>query len=142
MFLATALLYPCVLAVLCVGAGLLVDRCSGRFLPAALLIPIGAAALIAVSQLSTYAYVLASATPYVIAAVAIAGFALAWGRVKGLARRARGQLWLPVSSVLAYLIALAPVIVAGRPTFSSYMALSDSAVHMIGADFLRSEEHT
>jgi hypothetical protein len=136
MFLATALLYPCVLAVLCVGAGLLVDRCSGRFLPAALLIPVGAAALIAVSQLSTYAYVLASATPYVIAAVAIAGFALAWGRVKGLARRARGQLWLPVSSVLAYLIALAPVIVAGRPTFSSYMALSDSAVHMIGADFL------
>ena len=46
--------YPLVLALLCVGAGLLVDRCSGGFLPAALLPSVGAAALIALSQLSTY----------------------------------------------------------------------------------------
>ena len=38
--------------------------------------------------------------------------------------------------MLAYVLALAPVLLAGRPSFSSYMALSDSAVHMIGADFL------
>ena len=38
--------------------------------------------------------------------------------------------------VPAYLIALAPVIAAGRPTLSSYMALTDSAVHMLGADYL------
>ncbi len=37
---------------------------------------------------------------------------------------------------LAYVLALAPVLLAGRPTFSSYMALADSAVHMLGADFL------
>src|SRR5262249_57899633 len=37
---------------------------------------------------------------------------------------------------LAYLVALAPVLVAGRPTFSSYVVLSDSAIHMLGADFL------
>ena len=54
MFVATALLYPCVLAALCAGAGLLVDRLSGGFLAPALLLSVGAAALIALSQLSTY----------------------------------------------------------------------------------------
>ena len=38
--------------------------------------------------------------------------------------------------MLAYLLALAPVLPPGRASFSSYMALADSAVHMIGADYL------
>ena len=38
--------------------------------------------------------------------------------------------------LLAYLLALAPVLLSGRAGFSSFMALSDSAVHMIGADYL------
>ncbi len=136
MFLATVLLYPCVLAALCVGAGLLVDRCCGRFLPASLLLNVGAAALIALSQLSTYVSAVAPATPYLIAAAAAGGFALGWGRARDLARSVRERPWLPVVLVLAYAIALAPVLVAGRSSFSSYMALADSAVHMMGADFL------
>ena len=52
MFVLTALVYPAVLAFLCVGAGLLVDRLSGGFLPASLLVTVGAAALIALSQLT------------------------------------------------------------------------------------------
>lgn len=136
MFLATALLYPCVLAALCAGAGLLVDRLSGGFLPAALLLVVGAAALIALSQLSTYAYFLAPATPYLMVALALAGFALGRQRVRALARRLGAAPWLAVVSVLAYLIALAPVLLAGRVSMSSFMTLSDSAVHLIGADFL------
>jgi hypothetical protein len=136
MFVLTALVYPGVLAVLCVGAGLLVDRASGRFLPAALLPTVGAAALIAVSQLSTYVAPLAPATPYLIAAVAAAGFVLSRSRLTGLARRAQSWRWRLLVPVLAYALALAPVLLAGRPTFSSYMALADSAVHMMGADFL------
>ena len=38
--------------------------------------------------------------------------------------------------VIAYLLALAPVLFAARPSFSSYLALNDSVVHMIGADYL------
>ena len=53
-----------------------------------------------------------------------------------LARRSRACRWQIAVPVLAYVLALAPVLFAGRPTFSSYMALTDSAVHMIGADFL------
>ncbi len=136
MFLATALLYPCVLAALCLGAGLLVDRASGRFLPAPLLPCVGAAVLIALSQLSTYVAAVAPATPYLMVGAALAGFALAWGRVRTLALRARRHPWLPAGGLLAYLVALAPVLGAGRPSFSSYMTLADSAVHMLGADYL------
>jgi len=136
MFIATALVYPCVLAALCAGAGLLVDRLSGRFLPAPLLPTVGAAALIGVSQLTTYLAAIAPATPYVLAALAASGWWLGWGRARALARRWRAGAWLVVVAVLAYALALAPVLLSARPTFSSFMALSDSAVHMLGADFL------
>src|SRR5260370_40493397 len=126
MFVLTTLVYPVALAALCLGAGLLVDGCSGRFLPASLLLPVGAATLIGISQLSTYLPALAPATPYILLAAALAGFALGAlgpaaaeggggsGGVRGLARRARRQPWLPIASVLVHAIALAPVLVAGR----------------------------
>jgi hypothetical protein len=151
MFVLTTLVYPVALAALCLGAGLLVDGCSGRWLPEPLLLPVGAATLIGISQLSTYASALAPATPYIMAALALAGFALAERTlpgvgapggeapsrgVRGLARRALRRPWLPIASLLVYLIALAPVLLAGRASFSSFMALADSAVHMMGADFL------
>src|ERR1700722_7086774 len=41
LFALTLFVYPLALALLCLGAGLLVDRCSGRFLPAALLPSVG-----------------------------------------------------------------------------------------------------
>jgi hypothetical protein len=136
VFILAALVYPVALAMLCVGAGLLVDRVSGRFLPGALLPAVGAAALIGASQLTTYAWPLAPATPYVMVALAVAGFLFAWHRVRMLARRWRVWAGQIVAPVLVYILALAPVLFAGRPTFSSYTVLTDSAVHMIGADFL------
>lgn len=136
MFALTALVYPVVLALLCIGTGLLVDRCSGRWLPGLLLATVGAAALIALSQLTTYVTPLARATPYLMAAAALAGFALSWPRVLMIARNWRAWRWQAAAPVLAYVLALAPVLLAGRPTFSSYLTLSDSAFHMMGADFL------
>jgi hypothetical protein len=136
LFALTVLVYPLALALLCVGAGLLVDRCSGRFLPAALLPCVGAAALIALSQLSTYVSPLAQATPYLLLGAALAGFALARARVIAIATLLRSRRGPVGAALAAYLLALAPVLLAGRPTFSSFMALSDSAVHMIGADYL------
>jgi hypothetical protein len=136
MFVLTTLVYPVVLALLCVGAGLLVDRASGGVLPAMLFPAVGAAALIAVSQLSTYVAPVAPATPYLLVAVAVAGLVLGWRRMQALARAWRSSLWQLLVAPLAYVLALAPVLLAGRPTFSSYMALADSAVHMLGADFL------
>ena len=136
MFVLTTLVYPVVLAVLCVGAGLLVDRCSGGFLPAMLLPTVGAAALIALSQLFTYAVPLAAATPFAMAALAAAGLVVGSQRVRAFPGRLRGSAWQLVAPVLAYVLALAPILLAGRPSFSSFLTLSDSATHMMGADFL------
>lgn len=136
MFLANTLLYPCALAVLCLGAGLLADRAGGRMLPAPLLLSVGAASLIAISQLSTYVAFLAPATPYLMAAVAAAGLWLARPRLMALVARGRAQRWGVAGPPIVYLLALAPVLLAGRATFSSFMALGDSAVHLIGADYL------
>jgi hypothetical protein len=136
MFALTSLAYPCVLAALCVGVALLVDHLSGRFLPAVLLPAVGAATLIGVSQITTYSGVTAPATPYVFVVAALAGFGLSWRRVIASARRWRSrtwQLWLPVAVFVA---ALAPVLLAGRPSLSAYQVLTDSAFHIMGADFL------
>jgi len=134
LFALTVFAYPLVLALLCLGAGLVVDRCSGRFLPLALLPAIGAAALVALSQLSTWITPLAPATPWLMLAFALLGFVLAPTRAMLARLRAAGPLLLVPP--LVYLLALAPVLLAGRASFSSFMALSDSAVHMIGADYL------
>jgi hypothetical protein len=134
LFALTVFAYPLVLALLCLGAGLAVDRCSGSFLAPALLPAAGAAALIAISQLSTWIAPLAPATPYLLLAAALAGFALApWRELIG---RLAARRWALLVPLLAYLLALAPVLLSGRAGFSSFMALSDSAVHMIGADYL------
>ncbi len=136
MFVLTTLVYPVVLTALCIGAGLLVDRCCGGWLPGLLLPAVGAATLIGLSQLTTYIAPVSRATPYLMCAVALAGVALAWPRVRRLAGCLRECGWQIVAPVLAYLLALAPVLLAGRPSFSSYLTLSDSAVHMTGADYL------
>jgi hypothetical protein len=136
MFVLTTLVYPLVLALLCVGAALLVDRLSGGRLAAMLLPAVGAAALIAVSQLSTYVTPLAPATPYLLVAVAVVGLIVGRRRARALVRAGRTSRLQLLVFPLVYVLALAPVLLAGRPTFSSYMALSDSAVHMMGADFL------
>jgi hypothetical protein len=136
LFALTVFAYPLALALLCTGAGLLIDRASGGFLPAALLPAVGVAALIALSQLSTYAAWLAPATPYLLLAAALAGFLVGRARALALVGRVRARLWPLGVALLTYLLALAPVLLAGRPSFSSFMALSDSAVHMIGGDYL------
>ena len=136
MFIATAFAYPIALALLCLGAGLLLDRVSGGFLPTALLPALGAAALIATSQLSTYVWPIAQATPYLLAAIAAAGFLLGRTRVRAIVARGQANGWLIVLPVLVYAIALAPVLLAARPTFSSYLVLTDSAVHLLGANYL------
>jgi hypothetical protein len=136
MFVLTTLVYPVVLVLLCIGAALLVDRVSGLFLPGMLFPVVGVAMLIVVSQLSTYVAPIAPATPYLLVAVAVSGYLLGWRRVEAFAHAWRGSLLPLMLLPLAYALALAPVLLAGRPTFSSYMALADSAVHMLGADFL------
>jgi hypothetical protein len=139
MFLLTVFVYPTVLALLCAGAGLLVDRIGRPALPAALIPLAGMAALIGITQLSTWIAWVAPASPWIVAVIAMGGLLAGRDRIGELALAlrtragARAQVGLVV---LAYLIAIAPVLLGGRTSFSSYMVLTDSSIHMIGADYL------
>jgi len=115
VFVTTTLVYPVVLALLCVGAGLLVDRVSGRSLPGALLAPVGGGGLIAVSQLTTYTKASAPTTPYVLAAVGLLGFGVGWPRLRAKASDWTSAGWALGVSAVVYAVALAPVLLAGRP---------------------------
>ena len=136
MFVLSALVYPLVLAALAIGAGLAVDRAAGGGLAGPLLAPVGVAALIAVAELATYVPGVAPATPYLLGALGLAGLAVARARAREGARRWRAHRWELVLPLVAFAVALAPVLLAGRATFSAYMVLTDSALHMIGADYL------
>lgn len=139
MFLLTVFVYPTALALICVGAGLLVDRLTGRFLPGALIALVGAGVLVGVSQLMVWIAWMAPATPYAMAALGLCGLVVGRARAKAmvgrLARPGLPRMQVMVS-VLAYLIAIAPVLLSGRPSFSSYMTLTDSVIHMVGAAYL------
>ena len=136
MFVLSALVYPLVLGALCVGAGLAVDRAAGGVLPGALIAVVGVAALIAVAQLSTYVPGVAPATPYLLAGVGAGGLALGWGRVRELVTDPARYGWELALPIVVFVLACAPVLFAGRPSFSAYMVLTDSALHMTGADYL------
>lgn len=139
MYLLTVFVYPTVLALLCAGTGLLVDRACKPALRGALIPLAGMAALIGFTQLTVWISFLAPASPALVAIVAATGLVTC--------RRRAGELLLAIRtqaaaagplclSALVYMIGIAPVMLAGRASFSSYMTLTDSAVHMIGADYL------
>lgn len=135
MPVATTLLYPLLLASLCLGAGLLVDRLAGGWLHGALLAPVGAAALIAVSQLLTIAPLTAPATPWALLATALGGVLASPRRAAALPASIARDPLRAAAALAVYALALAPVLLAGRQTFS-YAGLSDPAVHLVGADYL------
>ncbi|MGH2850769.1 MAG: hypothetical protein ACRDLP_09155 [Solirubrobacteraceae bacterium] len=136
MFVLSALAYPLVLAVLCTGAGLAVDRVSGGVVRGVLVPAVGLAALIAVVELTTYISGLSHSTPYVCAAVGAGGLVLGWPRARRVARDWRIHRWQLAVPLAAYVLTASAVLFAGRPTFSAYMVLTDSALHMMGADYL------
>jgi hypothetical protein len=136
VFVVAVLIYPVVLGLLCLGAGLLVERLSGGPLPGALLAAVGAAALIGLSQWTTYFPALAPLTPWAMVLAAAAGFAVARRRAVALMAGIRANGWVVAATAVGYVLAAAPVLFAGRVTFAAYNVLPDSALHMIGADYL------
>jgi len=130
--------FPLLLAALALGGGLLVERLSGLALPAALLPALGFAVLVVVSQFTTWSATLAPATPWILALLALSGFALGWRTGVAARWRARGRWWwtAPAAGVGAYLTVSAPVIAAGRLTFPGYLVDSTGAIQMAGAERL------
>jgi hypothetical protein len=131
-FLIAAVLYPLVLALLALGAGLLADRLSGGVLPGVLLVPIGLAVLVIAGELLSYATFTSKAIAPVMAVLALAGVALGRERIRGR----RLDRWAIAAAVVAYLIACAPVLFAGRATMAGYLLDTTVGIHLAGAEAL------
>ncbi|MEA2150677.1 MAG: hypothetical protein QOD69_2507, partial [Solirubrobacteraceae bacterium] len=116
MFLLSWILYPAVLAALCLGCGLLVDRLAARSLPRALLLPVGFAAIVVIATLLTVLDATSelAAPALVLAAVAGYGLALGGGRL-GALRPSKTWLAPLAAMAIAYAALAAPVVLTGQP---------------------------
>lgn len=134
-YFETTIIFPAVLLLLALGAGLTVDHVIGRWLPAPLIPVIGLAALVAAGQLATTTKLTAPTTPVLFGGLAAAGFTLQFGRLC-TTKWPRSQLVLVGTITGSYLLAIAPVLLAGRPSLTSYLTDTTTGTHLAGADYL------
>jgi hypothetical protein len=122
--------FPLVLAVLSLGLGLLVDQLAGETLPWPLLLPVGSAAIVAISSLGVILWP-RGITP-LVCALAV------FGLVRGAVRKPDVAPVLLAGSAVFVCFGL-PVLVSGTPTFAGYIKLDDTATFLALAD--RAIEH-
>jgi hypothetical protein len=125
------ILFPLLLAALCLGCGLLLEACLGRRLPGSLLAPAGFAVIVVVAGLFTSRGETAFlATPAVVL-LALAGAALTYpwsGR--------RPHRWAVAAALGVFAVYAAPVVLSGHATFTGYIKLDDTATWMAFVDRL------
>ena len=131
-FVVATLVFPLVVAALAVGAGLLVDAAAGRVLPGVLIPVFGLAALVVVAELFSYWEPIAPLGRFAVAAIAVAGYALGWRRL----RRPSIDVWPVAAGAAAYVLVCLPILSSGRVTMTGYLLDTTTAFHLAGADYL------
>jgi hypothetical protein len=115
------LVFPLVLGLLSLGCGLLVEVIAGMRLPRAVLLPVGFAAIVIASLLTTTNDKTAQLTAPLVIALAVAGlaFSFPWrGRIDG---------WAAAAAVGTYAVYGAPVLLSGTASFAGYITLDDTS---------------
>jgi hypothetical protein len=120
------LVFPLVLAALCLGCGLLVERIATARLAPELLLPVGLATIVAVGTLTVSLSATARLTTPIVAGLAAAGF------VVGRLRRFGG--WAFGAAAATYVCYGAPVLASGAATFTGYIKLDDTATFLALTD--------
>lgn len=128
MFLSW-IVFPLVALVACLGLGLLVDWLSGRVLAPVLVLPVGGAALVGVTQVTTISAATAPLTVWVVVVAAVAGLVVGRTRLTAL----REVKWAAAAALVVFLVASMPVLATGSPSFAGYTVLGDTALHLAGA---------
>lgn len=141
-FLATVVLFPLLFWLLSLGCGLLAEWLTGTALPALLLLPLGFGVLVVVSQFTTWWGPTAPLTPLVLLVLGLVGFGLGRRKLRERWRgRPGGWWWGPGAAVAAYVIVAAPILVAGRATFTGYLLDTTGAIQVAGAERLLHHAH-
>lgn len=128
MMLLLWLVAPLVLLALITGTGLLVERAGGHRLPGPLVLAIGFTGVVCVSQLTTRFGATAPLTPFVVVAVAVAGFVVG--------RRRAPDPWVVALGAGVFFLYGLPAIATGEPTILGYTNLADAAGHFVIIDQL------
>jgi hypothetical protein len=121
--LAAWLLYPLALGVICLGLGLLVARLAAWRVPGPLLLPLGFATLLAVARLVTEEPATARLALPVVGALTLAGLVAGRRRLREL----RPDPLVAVAALGVFLVAGAPVLASGSPSFAGYLVLPDTS---------------
>jgi hypothetical protein len=135
--LAAWILFPLLLALLCIGCGLLLEACVGRRLSGALLAPAGFTLIVVLAGILTSRGETASlATPAVVLA-ALVGVALACrqsGKLAAPWAERKPDHWALAAALGAFAVYAAPVVFSGHPTFAGFIKLDDTATWMAFVD--------
>lgn len=125
-------LFPLVLLAVCLGCGLAVERLSGSRVQGALLLPVGLALVVVVATLATSRATTAPLTTAVVLVIALAGYASAWRRLRGLLP----EPWTVAVGLGVFAVCAAPLVLSGNATFLGYFADSDPAFHFVLINWL------
>jgi hypothetical protein len=128
------LVFPLLLAGICLGCGLAVARCSRTQIEPALLVPVGFAAAVVIGLFTTLAEQTARLTLPTILAVAAVGLAVSVPK-----RLPRFDLWALGSAVAVFAVFAAPIVLSGEATFAGYIKLDDTSTFLALTD--RALEH-
>jgi hypothetical protein len=142
-FVVAVIAFPLLLAALSLGIGLLVQRVAATTLPATLLLPLGFAAIVGVTQLTTWSGAIAPLTPAILVVLALVGVVLTRRSTAARWRARRtGWWWIPLAGGAVYLIAAAPVLLSGHVTFPGYLLDTTGAIQLLGAQRLITHGHS
>src|SRR5919108_400842 len=128
------LVFPLLLAAICLGCGLAVTRWSRTRVPATLLVPVGFAAVVVIGSFATLTPRTAPLTVPLFLAVAAVGLASSLPAVSS-----RVDVWAVGSALVVFAVFAAPVVLSGDATFAGYIKLDDTATFLALTD--RAIEH-
>lgn len=136
MFALSWILYPLVLAVLCLGCGLLVDRLERRAIPPALLLPVGFALVVVLATLLTFLDATSELAAPAVLAAAVAGLLLAAAGRHPALRPSSRWAWPAVAMAIAFGALAAPVVMTGKPGLTGIVRIVDLASQIDLADYV------
>ena len=144
-FLFAWVVFPALMLVLSVGAGLLVRRAAGPVsVPGILTVPLGLAVLVVVTGILCDAAATAPFAAPALAVVGVAGLLVGRGEIVDVVRnRARGiDGWAVVAALGAWAMVAAPIVLTGKPGFTGYGRIVDISYEFdLAVHFAHSGRH-
>ena len=142
IFLFAWVVFPALMLVLSVGAGLLVRAAAGPVsVPAILTVPLGLAMLVVVAGIFCDAAATAPLAAPALAVVGVAGLLVGRRSIAGAVRsRASGvDLWAVAAALGAWALVAAPIVLTGKPGFTGYGRIVDISYELdLAAHFAHS----